>query len=371
MLTKNFLSLIGITEVIPIFVIFNTKKYNSVENNKRELGQYFTKGNPFNHKLFKKWVDILVSNGIDTLLEPFAGANCIPSLIKESGYDFEWKCYDIEPPVENNLPEFTVEKRDMMEDFPNDYNAVVTNPPYLAKNSATRRGIKYKWEYDDLYKVCLKIMLDNCGYVAAIIPESFLTSGMFFERLWGVVSLACKMFDDTDCPVCLALFTPEGSCGNTPIFSNDEYLGTIEELKNINLTNLSKRVKWVFNDPKGSIGVKTVDGVTEDSLCVFMEGEKIDSEKIKVSSRSYTRIGGLPQYINTAKFIKTCNEILNRYREATKDTLMTSFKGLRHDGKYRRRLDFRTTKIIMDKTLEIFLENKNISTIFEKRNYDD
>lgn len=334
-----------------------------MDNNKREFGQYFTKGNPFNHKLFRKWIDTVKENGIDTLLEPFAGANNIPSLMKECGYDFKWKCYDIEPPEKNNTPEFTVEKRNTLKDFPDGYGAVITNPPYLAKNSATRRGMKYKWEYDDLYKVCVSVMLDKCDYIAAIIPESFITSGMFMDRLYGVISLEFKMFDDTECPVCLALFTPEGSNKKTPVFSNEEYLGTMEELKEMGFCESDWCVKWVFNDKNGSIGVKTVDGISKNNLCKFMRGDMINQSKIKVSSRSYTRVSGLPNNINIDDFVEKCNNVLTEYRDRTKDVLMTSFKGMRNDGKYRRRLDFGTVRKIMDKTIYEFYYKKQFENL--------
>ena len=88
--------------------------------------------------------------------------------------------------------------------------------------------------------------------------------------------------------------------------------------------------------------------------CEFFEGEKIPSESIKVSSRSFTRVSGLPDDIDRKEFLKECNIILADYREKTKDVLMTSFKGLRKDGKYRRRLDFKTVKSILNIAIKRF-----------------
>jgi hypothetical protein len=78
----------------------------------------------------------------------------------------------------------------------------------------------------------------------------------------------------------------------------------------------------------------------------------INPNDIKISSRSFTRISGLPKHINLNDFLNECNIILKDYREKTKDVLMTSFKGLRKDGKYRRRLDFKTVRYIMNKALK-------------------
>ena len=284
-----------------------------------------------------------------TFIEPFAGANNILKLIKESGYDCKWVCYDIDPPKYNVYPEVKVKQQNTIEDFPKGFDVCITNCPYLGKSSARRRHIDYPWEEDDLYKVSLNVMLKNCDYVAAIIPESFITSNIHLDRLWGVISLACKMFDDTDCPVCLAMFTPNGS-ENVRIYSNENYLGTLKDLQNCEITGHTSDVKWIFNDKNGDIGVKTVDSQIEAD-CKFFYGEKINPEDIKVSSRAFSRISGLPKNIDRDVFIKKCNDILLSYREQTKDIMMTSFKGLRKDGKYRRRLDFKTVRSILNKAL--------------------
>lgn len=316
-------------------------------SDKRSKGQYYTVYNPFTHCLFKEWFDKIDNK--KCILEPFAGSNNIPRLMDEAGYSTAWVCYDIDPYVDNTFPKFPVELRDTIADFPEGFSVCVTNPPYLGKSSAMRRKIDYPWKEDDLYKTCLKIMLDNCEYVAVIIPESFITAGIHKDRLFGVISLTFKMFDDTDCPVCLALFTPHEN-ENIKVYSGGEFLGSLQELQSISLTGNTSYHKWVFNDKDGSIGVKTVDG-TKFADCEFFCGENINPDDIKVSSRSFTRVNGLPNDVDREKFFSICNEILSDYRKKTKDVLMTSFKGLRSDGKYRRRLDFRTVKCILNEAL--------------------
>jgi hypothetical protein len=326
-------------------------------SNKREYGQYYTVNNPFQHELFKKWME-LAHKANDVILEPFAGANNILKLIEDAGYKCEWKCYDIDPPLDNSFPKFQVEIRDTIEDFPVGYEICITNCPYLGKSSARRRKIYFPWEEDDMYKVSLNVMLNNCKYVAAIIPESFISSRLHHDRLYGVISLTCKMFEDTECPVCLALFTPYKN-ENIEIYSGDTYLGTYKELSSIELTGDTKYHHWVFNDKTGNIGVKTVDNQKEDD-CKFFYGEEIEPNDIKVSSRAFTRISGLPETIDRDDFISECNQTLSNYREATKDVLMTSFKGLRSDGKYRRRLDFRTVRCILNSSLRKINNKKNM-----------
>ena len=317
--------------------------------NKRELGQYYTQENPFNHPLFKQWMVETGYSEDDTILEPFAGANNIPKLMSDVRFIFRWECFDIEPSDNNICPQYPVHQQDTIMAFPKGFKVCITNCPYLGKSSARRRKIDYLWEEDDLYKVCLNRMLANCDFVAAIIPESFITAGIHKDRLWGVISLTYKMFSDTECPVCLAMFSPH-TTGNTLIYANDVLLGTMEELSEIDLNDTTYH-SWVFNDPNGSIGVKTIDNQVSND-CKFFNGENIIPTLIKDTSRSFTRISGLPESIDRNEFISLCNIILEDYRQKTKDILMTSFKGLRSDGKYRRRLDFRTVRCILNKALK-------------------
>lgn len=326
---------------------------------KRELGQYYTIENPFNHQLFHEWMAFV--NKEKTILEPFAGANNIIKLVSDSGYKLNWSCYDISP-SENPVYENKIIKQDTIKNFPQGYETCITNPPYLGKSSAKRRHIEYPWKEDDLYKVCMNIILSNCNYAALIIPESFITSDIHHKtentkKLWGVISLTNKMFNDTNCPVCLAMFTPNGS-DNIKVYSNEIYLGSLNELQNTDITGYTETNSWIFNDKNGNIGVKTVDS-QETADCGFFYGENINPNTIKISSRAFSRISGLPSNIDRDEFIHECNNILNEYRKQTKDVMLTSFKGLRKDGKYRRRLDFKTVKCIMNKAL-INLENKSI-----------
>lgn len=316
----------------------------------RERGFFPTKQNPFNHPLFEEWFSQFI-NGKQKILEPFYGNGAIPIFLKQLGITNEWVCYDKEKSFD--IVSHHVIKRDVIKNFPSGFRVAITNPPYLAKVSAKRRSLYYPdTKYADLYMVCLEKMLENCKYVAAIIPESFITQNLFTERLYGVISLNVKMFEETECPVCLALFSPEKECDCPQIYIGNEYVGDLCDLAKYNFEEYySLNYEWVFNDKSGILGVKCVDNNSGDDI-KFFEGEKIHPDKIKVSSRSYTRISGLPENIDLEKFIATCNKNLQEYRQNTKDVFMTSFKGLRKDGKYRRRIDFKTLKCIMNKSLQ-------------------
>jgi hypothetical protein len=203
-------------------------------------------------------------------------------------------------------------------------------------------------------------MLGGSKYVAAIIPESFITAGIMQERLSCVISLTCKMFDDTDCPVCLALFdSEEEKTSDFLVYQMDKYLGHYNRdlifYKPVNY-RFTKNW-WKINDPNGKIGIVCIDDTKSRSI-KFVKGDEIDSSKIKNSSRSLTRVStgkGIKINDNNIQFfLDKCNEFLEWYRNNTYDIFLTSFKGLRSDGYYRRRLDFDTAKAIMSLVYEKF-----------------
>lgn len=322
-------------------------------SNKIINGQFFTTTSPFTLVPFLSWLDkipeAIKKNTV--ILEPFAGANNIPAMFSNLNLlNSMWDCFDIDPPKVNNYPKSNVIQRNTIADFPKGYKLAITNPPYLGKTSATTKKLPFPdTPYDDLYKVCLDCLLSNVDYVAAIIPETFIIAGEFTERLDTVISLTCKMFDDTTCPVCLALFNPEFSY-TFSIYRMNTFLGTHEELQRYIPRPFLKH-SWKINDPTGTIGIKCVDSNDGPSI-KFCRGEEIDSSKIKISSRSETRVSGLYEDIDLDVFLATCNKILKEYRLATQDAFMAPFKNLRKDMKYRRRLDFATAKLIMSKAVE-------------------
>ena len=319
-------------------------------NNQKQLGKYYTINNPFDLKVFRDWFNHIPKIQELTILEPFAGSNNIVNLM---GVSNNWECYDILPTT-NLAPKFTIKKRDTIKNFPKGFEVAITNPPYLAKNSATRNSLVYQGDpYDDLYKKCLEVMLGQVSYVAAIIPESFITAGIFQERLDAVISLTCKMFNDTDCPVCLALFSKD----ETPdfhVFRMDDYLGSYNKDLIWYKPVGTGKWKWKFNDPTGEIGICCIDNTKEASI-KFIPGSEIDGSKIKVSSRSLTRVSVRNAKIkNLDTLLQKCNEYLMWYRGNTSDVFLTTFKGLRSDGLYRRRLDFDTARAILDTVMEHF-----------------
>lgn len=329
---------------------------------KRILGQYYTVKNPFNHVAVHEWYKLMPDPENLHFIEPFAGANNIIALFDEAFPEIkpaQWEAYDISPEAvgKNQVPEVELTKRDTIKN-PVKGDVVVTNPPYLAKNSASKNKFVIDFgQWQNLYEVSLEKILANADYVCAIIPESFITRKIFTDRLFAVVSITENLFDDTGIPVCLALW------GNKPteeykIYSGETCLGTDitlqAKLKSFFSNNVVNKVVK-FNDPKGLLGVQAIDNTKEASLR-FVRGDTIAPEKIKHTSRHVTRVSVYDAetndpYIteeNLDNFIEETNKLLHKYRELTDDVFLTSSKGIREDGKYRRRLDFKTIKMLIN-----------------------
>jgi hypothetical protein len=313
-----------------------------IDTDKIRLGCFYTTQNIFSYPQFQEWFTTALQASNNIVLEPFAGSNNLIKMLQEEGYNFNFAAYDINPGSSK------VEKKDTIKEFPQGYKLIITNPPYLAKNSAQRRKIPFPiTEYDDLYKLCLEIMLKNCDYVGAIIPASFINADLFLERLHSYTLLSSQMFTDTENPVCLALFSPQKS-NSIYLYENEKYVGELHSLKKQVekiLINNNSSATITFNNKQGNLGLRAIDG-TRFPTIAFIEANQVPKNKIKVSSRHLTRIH-VPHEIN----LSLLNERLNELREITNDFFLTPFRGLRKDGKFRRRLDFQLARKIIESCL--------------------
>lgn len=302
---------------------------------KRTNGQYFTQYNPFDNDAFKEWARQcdLVNNNI---LEPFAGGNNLIKMLQNMNLCSKFTSYDIEPKDKNVL------FRDSLKNFPVNYKISITNPPYLARNSAKRRGLFYpESHYDDLYKFALDKCLNNCQNVGAIIPASFLNSRLFRNRLSHYILLNTKMFNDTEHPVCLALF--KKASNDVDIYEDKNFIGKLSDFEK-KLPKNTKEIKMRFNDKAGKLGLIAIDNTIEPSIR-FCNGDEINPDKVGNSSRSITRIS---IDCNIKKLVANLNDMLNEFRKETHDIFLTPFKGLRKDLKYRRRLDYSLARDVVN-----------------------
>ena len=309
---------------------------------KKQHGIYYTNvSSPFTHRHFVDWAK-KIQIYKQVVLEPFAGANHIVNALQKVNLCNEFASFDISPQSDEVIQQDTISR------FPKGYNICVTNPPWLYKSRAKRLQLDYpntKW--DNLYKHCLEICLQNCNYVAVLIPASFLSSNIFLERLESVIFIQKKLFFETENPVCLALFNKE-NVKNTHIFADDLYLGTLSEMKKL-LPKKQRNMAVTFNVQDGELGLIGIDNTREASI-KFCKGEELRNYHIKYSSRSITRISIEGVLIDDEVIIQL-NEFLNNFRKQTHDIFMTAFKGLRDDGMYRRRLDYALAKNIIGEIL--------------------
>lgn len=325
-------------------------------SHKIQRGQFYTQRNIFKLKAFQIWWQNIPKEKKSIILEPFAGSNNIIKNLKRLHLIENFKAFDIDP----KSPD--VEKLDTIAHFPKGFDVIVTNPPYLSRHSAKKKKIESNFQTsDDLYELALEKCLNNTSYVAAILPDSFINNKKYKDRLYAVVSLAYDdMFDDTEHPVCLALFIPQKT-QDFLIYRNNYLLGNYQDLWNkkeqiLQTDNEQYIIK--FNVTDGNIHFPAVDNTKDNSCIRFTTEPVIESIEIKETSRVRTRIAIYRKnklITNTLFLEKICrraNRILKRYRLDTKDIFMTSFKGLRKDGHYRRRLDFQTAKKILLKALE-------------------
>ena len=298
---------------------------------KKQNGVYFTKSkNPFHHLEFIRWAKQHKINQ-RIVLEPFAGANDIIKTLRNTDLCNQFSSYDLNPKDDG------VKARDSIENFPKGYEVCITNPPWLYKSRAKRLKLPFpETRWDNVYKHCLNLALDHCDYVAILIPASFLSSNIFLERLESVIVIQSKIFEDTENPVCLALFGNKPT-EQTKIFADEDYIGTLDQLKK-NLPKENNKKQVTFNVSEGDLGLIAIDN-TKSASIKFCKGEELNSYDIRHSSRSITRLSIEGVGINQ-KIIDGLNDNLSNMRKRTHDVFMTPFKGMRKDGMYRRRLDY-------------------------------
>lgn len=282
---------------------------------KVELGQFYTTFNPFVGAAFDEWIKSVPTR---TFLEPFAGAGNLFDFI-----DGDWIGFDIEP------NDSRITQRDTLSDFPKGYDVTITNPPYLAKNVITRKGLPVKVSESDLYLDCLKQCLDNCKYVAAIIPATFLNQTKFHDRLSHIDKIDRKLFDSTDEPACVAYFMPEQS-------QTKFYVDGVE-IKQSKLP--PGKASITFNSDNPNYTLIAIDSVKGNSIRI----QPYNGEVIKHTNRHIVPFKSDPLDLDQL------NQLINDWRNDTKDLFLTPFKSCKRDGSYRKRIPFNVLNSIITK----------------------
>jgi hypothetical protein len=168
-----------------------------------------------------------------------------------------------------------------------------------------------------------------------------------------------SLFGDTDAPALVACFTKE-SCVDARVFTGNQSIGTLSEILALRESSAPKR-KIVFNDPRGRIGLRAVDGSDGESPIAFMPASEFDysSRKVMVSSRLMTYLD-LPDLSDDEidSIIIRANSALKRIRKDSGDLVLAPFKGNDRNGRRRRRLDYALARRILNGACHGILNGK-------------
>jgi hypothetical protein len=284
----------------------------------------------------------------DVFLDPFAGEGHLLEVCA-AAFGRPIAGYDVEPgrwPTNDSLAGVPRAARTM----------IVTNPPFLARHSARRKGVlslarDYYRESgrDDLYQVALDRCRAAAETVVAIVPETFLLSDYPKDELAVLAVIEEPLFSDTDSPVSVACFDARRA-GESAVFVGAEFVAGLPALLSLRPSAPDRRVRIRFNDASGRIGLRAVDGVDPADRIGFMLAADFPygRESVKHSSRLMTYVeapdvadGDLPSVLARA------NAILEESRRASRDLILAPFKGNNRAGVRRRRLDYAVARHVL------------------------
>jgi len=345
---------------------------------KKELGQYFTKGFEWLQPQIIDYINkCMVNLPSRTVLDPFAGnGDILESLKGRSIVVDNFIGIDIDEGIER------WKHRDSLVNIEKTNGIVITNPPYFGKTSIMRHRkdnlVKYfdGNKYQDLYQLAIQRVLESHEYAVMIIPENFILTPIYLERVRSITVIEDEIFKDTTCPICVVCFGPPSSMKNVPahikIYKNKSLYGSLEKLGDFDKTpnpTGNRDLGIAFNDPSGQLSLRGIDGTSRHDrmrFCLTEELEKeYDLDRIKISSRaiSVIRLRKIYTREELVVIIEKANKILEEYRQNTWDLLMAPFKGnLKTLRKRRRRIHFTTARAILE---EVFGAKKK--PIVEKK----
>lgn len=322
-----------------------------MSENKVKLGQFFTKKDCW---LKPQVIDFINKCNRSIVYDPFAGNGDLIKAVSGLGFKDSF-CLDIDPSLGHKI-------NDSLITIPHiDDSIIITNPPYLAKQSATRKKLNMSRyfdssDYDDLYLIALERILEAQRCAVAIIPESFINSSFKDKiKLHSITVLEENPFEDTENPVCVACFdsNTHKSFEQIMVYKNDKQVCSLAHLFSVNPVGNAPCVDSIkFNAKSGWLGLHAIDGTNAKDRIRFDYKENFNYDwenNIKVSSRHYSLIDIDIPVDKRKAFIEECNKALSTLRVCSYDLLFTPFKGNNKEGIRRRRLDFTLARAIMEK----------------------
>jgi hypothetical protein len=144
------------------------------------------------------------------------------------------------------------------------------------------------------------------------------------------------------------------------IFTGNQSIGKLSEILALRESSAPKH-RIVFNDPKGRIGLRAVDGSDGKSPVAFVAAKDFEypSDSVAVSSRLMTYLD-LPSVgqADLGQVIREANRILLQIRLSSGDLVLAPFKGNDRNGKRRRRLDYGLARKILNQAIS-FVETSS------------
>lgn len=326
--------------------------YKEVDSHKTSKGQFNTTGNSW---LLPQVIDFMINASALHVLDPFAGKGDLLTAVAEVLPNAKLSGYDIDPALNKGW-----KHNDSLKEIVCPSPALIlTNPPYLAKHSAKRKGVlehvnHYYQENgdDDLYQVALRRCMSANRYVVAIVPETLINSGFPLDSFVHISIILSDIFDDTEQPVVVACIDNEWKNGPI-IFEETKNLGHLNELMGHRLTPSGAHLIR-FNVVGGQIGFRAVDMPNPSKPIAFMPAADLGYAEsgIKVSSRLVTYVM-IDAHLNAAipLICEDANAELACIRSKTHDVILSPFKGNAKNGRRRRRLDYDLARAILEKAI--------------------
>ena len=162
-----------------------------------------------------------------------------------------------------------------------------------------------------MYQFTLDTCLESASYCVMLIPESFITCRYGKSRCDAILSLRGGLFEDTDCPVCLALFSSHGREGGPLIYSNGgKLLGALDSIRRESERLIGNKANPIkMNDSDGDCSLIAIDSTSGRGIR-FAGREAVRREDVKASSRALTRCSRSDGKPITPEIIDEANRIL-------------------------------------------------------------
>jgi hypothetical protein len=331
-----------------MLVSADRERFVEIDPEKVSRGSYFTTDAAWLNKPVRGFLaEAFLS--CNSVLDPFAGDGHLLNLIRR---EFGVAIFGLD--IQGNK----WARNDSLMHIPNPSNSIiVTNPPYLANHSASRKGVSDlvatyfdTSSFDNLYKIALDKCLSAADFVVAVIPETFLLSSFDKSRLALVSVIEGDLFADTEAPAVVACFGPAGINYQASVFNGNELIGSLTEIFNLRRGRARTGIKIVFNDPNGRIGLRAVDSHDGIKRIEFIYGDfEYKRSNIKGSSRLMTYLD-IPELtdLQTQELVVLANEHLKTIRAKSSDLILAPFKGNDKKGGRRRRLDYALARQILN-----------------------